>query len=937
MGYNYSDEDNIGWVAAHLTQTRFLPGPSVREVMVELVGLKERLCGERNAYTQISYNSLSAAAYTIGDELRQSKFNRRVNDSHLSLSNSSCIEYTRREGGKYAILTNEFKEFIMSPVSKMLKLDTTGIPEVDKLKDLLDRMDRKEKELVASDLQAKTYCQFIHANGISMIGSPSLEMFARGFEGATLPIRWPASRGPWDMRAMKLPYLETFPECKNFISANVEPIFMYDYTKLRISEKVKELEEERGNYIDAMGNKVSSEANANYPIWRIAYLAVPIEGSFMESYNIVDDNENVLFQLKKGIDSRLGSLLFLWAGYKYQEWRSMGSPPLPVDPVPISEPGVKSRIATKSRVWLNLFLSPAGHALRDAMNNLPGARVGLQGSNHAWEFEASFGRHADKWKSIEAISTSDLTAATDYLEHDLAATALKSFVDGLHPDDHGRDAISYKAYLTAAIELHCSPRLLLEVPSSFRRGKTTRYSKTLKAYKKVCPLTELVTVEHDNVEYSGYVTKRGVLMGEPIAKMVLSMLSLSAERSARANDRVPTTDLREFAVSSRKRHLYACAADDHIGIGQVSYLKAIASRLETWSGVVNWEKYAISNRMAHYCQDYIMKPKPSHKYDVRISGPRYKIDHVPLRLLSDRRKTGPSSFEEPNPFPGKIKDLGERLSWIGKGTSFNLGVVYLAKLGLGRWFGRDIIKDSTSYISQAYGGRGLPYIPGIEIRWPEEMRFALANWDDPVIQRLASGVKSSRVRGILIDPFENDKSKATALGLEILDMEQTLEEQRDERFGSQSMTSSYRNIKERYVPIDRVHDIDQKVQSCVRAFEGQSAFGQSTFVTYQARVRRVRANYRTYWLEMGRQITDPVELRKNLRQFPQRYNKYVRREDLGKVLPSPLVPSYTITTETLGGTAGLAEFPGNVITLPLPRTQVPDRIESASAASTVED
>jgi hypothetical protein len=184
-----------------------------------------------------------------------------------------------------------------------------------------------------------------------------------------------------------------------------------------------------------------------------------------------------------------------------------------------------------------------------------------------------------------------------------------------------------------------------------------------------------------------------------------------------------------------------------------------------------------------------------------------------------------------------------------------------------------------------------------------------------------------------VSPYENERAKATALGLEILTQAEAQAENQDARFGSQSLTSSWRAINDTMVPIERVHDIDQKVQSAVKAFGGPKAFDQSSFVSFPSRIRRIRSGMKMLWVEFGKQVADIDAMRRNLRSFPQAYTEFIRRSDLSQVIPTPLVPSYTISTGTMGGAAGLAEFPGNVLPLPTSGSQVPDRTESVSAVS----
>jgi len=93
-------------------------------------------------------------------------------------------------------------------------------------------------------------------------------------------------------------------------------------------------------------------------------------------------------------------------------------------------------------------------------------------------------------------------------------------------------------------------------------------------------------------------------MGEPLTKMILSLLSIAAERAARADPVSLNPSVLDYRRSKGKLHQYACAGDDHIGIGKISYLKQIPRVLQYWSGEISWDKYCISRYGAHYCQDF---------------------------------------------------------------------------------------------------------------------------------------------------------------------------------------------------------------------------------------------------------------------------------------------------------------------------------------------
>merc|ERR1712206_9952 len=78
------------------------------------------------------------------------------------------------------------------------------------------------------------------------------------------------------------------------------------------------------------------------------------------------------------------------------------------------------------------------------------------------------------------------------------------------------------------------------------------------------------------------------------------------------------------------------------------------------------------------------------------------------------------------------------------------------------------------------------------------------------------------------------------------------------------------------------------------------------FLTYGQRQRRVVAGFRAYFLEAGRPMVNDDQVRENLRRFPSHFDLFVRRSEVDNVFPTPLLPSLTITAETMGG---LRDFP----------------------------
>jgi hypothetical protein len=854
------------------------------------------------------------------------------------------LEFTRQQGGKLAILWGEFREFLDSKISTHFSVAIKDTENLFILSELLRRI----KEIVASKDSKRTDTS-----------ESERELYTKGDFLWRINLKDEIRKTPM----FGLPKNRTFQEVRRLNNPDLPEVFnefprltgmlpsgfqmedvadAYQIAMINLNERIERIRREQTGIFDAIGNEICPVQYVDEPIWRAAYLSEPLqETEFAMPSPLEDENGNRILNLQAGIDSRLGMLLFLWSEIKYRNWIANGKKPLPVDPVPISEPGVKARIATKSLIWINLYLSPASHLIKDVMLTIPGCRVGLKGSDHAWNFEASFGRHSSSWKEIESISTSDLTAATDWLEHDMASSSMKAFLDGRFSEHPARN------YLHNAINLVCSPRLIIEKPACFNLKGGVRNPKI---YRKFKTSSDSLSVEHENKFYKGYVTKRGILMGEPLTKMILSLLSIAAERSARANSSTTNPSLSDFMRSRRTLHQYACAGDDHIGLGKTSYLKQIPLVLQYWSGEISWDKYCISHYGAHYCQDFLIKPQPGPNYALRklselarqgrlVERPKYKLDHIWLRLFSDRRKVGSAVFEETNPFPGKSKALTEMLGWTGRDLDFRLNLVLLQKLGLGRWFPAAYLKDPRSYVPQAFGGRGLLTLPNIELTLSESMKYCIVNSEDIAV-RIANGSGDSRkLRGVILD--ESDKALARLKELDI--RVYTREEAEDDAsandlasFGEVSRTALQSKLSEQFVDYDRLDLTEKKISVITKAFKGPSVLKEEQ-KSYEGRMRSVAKAQKRIFDARG-EITPAPMVQVAIRQpWASIRRLYVLRSELTELLPRGVIPSFTIPVDFLAGSMSQIEVEDRVVRpqLAVAGTDILARIESdaMSAAS----
>jgi hypothetical protein len=320
------DKDKM-WYVAHLTQSRFLPGPSRSEVVHELVGLKNRLCGDRAdwAPSQQATDSIFSAAYQVGSELTKTKGFRIPDQGHLSLSNSGCIEFSRRKGGKLALLWNEYKKFIERPVSYYFDITVKTTPELKRLQEILERVDAELSD--PNDSRLEFRCCPLNARP----------------HGSGTPEHY------YDREANFLSRFENLEELVEFSKRTL------DHNEIRVAydnlkRKIEALEHDSKGTYDPLGNTICKNQYRDLPLWKIAYLEEPLlENQFREQDFIRFLDGTKVMETRAGVDSRFGKLLFLWSTIEFEDW-DKSRQALPVEAVPISEPGVKSRVATKSLI-----------------------------------------------------------------------------------------------------------------------------------------------------------------------------------------------------------------------------------------------------------------------------------------------------------------------------------------------------------------------------------------------------------------------------------------------------------------------------------------------------------------------------------------------------------------------------------------------------------
>jgi hypothetical protein len=216
--------------------------------------------------------------------------------------------------------------------------------------------------------------------------------------------------------------------------------------------------------------------------------------------------------------------------------------------------------------------------------------------------------------------------ATDHIPHEVGKALLNGFIEGLG---------IVSPLFDLAIELLCSPRLIL--------------------------------LDHFNEVFE---SRRGVFMGEPLTKTVLTLLNLCCEE----------VSIRKFLhldfetpvqVSWR---CFAVGGDDHIAYGPLPYLEGITETHLRAGSMISDTKHSISTKLVNYCEKLLEVSKFRSFTDPQsvnngVEGYRASpfIDSIKVRLLSPCSKNI-DIVNDRNTAIGKGRSLGKTLRWLNSVT-----------------------------------------------------------------------------------------------------------------------------------------------------------------------------------------------------------------------------------------------------------------------------
>jgi hypothetical protein len=393
---------------------------------------------------------------------------------------------------------------------------------------------------------------------------------------------------------------------------------------------------------------------------------------------------------RQGFDDAIGEQI-LAASYVAMQQEMQGVSMIPLRVLTITEPGCKARIVTTGPWWLYVLQQSQAHVTRAFLAAHPSAESGLMRTDQAWQYLYQICKARNFFKDSFACLSSDLTSATDAIPREVAKHLLKGFIDGI-------------GYTGPLIDIAIS----------------------------LVSLDRLCLVEQNGRSFRAI---RGVFMGEPLAKTILTLLNLSCEEIAIRN--FLKVDFKTpVGVSWR---CFSVAGDDHIAIGPKGYLEEITRTHIRAGSLISPDKHGISNVIVRYCEKILdirnIKNLSWTPRNINDSPELYMespfVDSIKIRLLSPCSKSH-ENFNDRNTAIGKAKSLSNTLRWLHR-PHFSKKWVAMVR---DRFFQRmgPLLPDRSSgvywhlLLPEYFGGLGLwieEDIPFLPTRLPPPSRWAI--------------------------------------------------------------------------------------------------------------------------------------------------------------------------------------------------------------------
>lgn len=305
----------------------------------------------------------------------------------------------------------------------------------------------------------------------------------------------------------------------------------------------------------------------------------------------------------------------------YVAWKSArdyvnNNLPIPVRISPVPEVGGKTRVVSMGPWWLMVLQSPFGHFLQDCLKSDYDGSPCLYRASPSWD---AFLSMKDVYhKDGMAWSFSDMTSCTDAYPKDLALELLVRFLQGM--------GINYSSDCLSVLV----GTLLVDRLAIFEDG-------------------------------TNLLLKRGVLMGEPLTKSMLT-LYMSCLRSLSLRRRLGHWSPKELPGW----FLFHIGGDDHLVHGPVPYLVSVQDLIVESGFLIDLSRYGYTIFGGLYLQTPFYFRGTDLKRVDAVFTEDYSLsvycDNIKAKLLSPNTK--PHTVQnEWNVAVGKAIALGKALTY----------------------------------------------------------------------------------------------------------------------------------------------------------------------------------------------------------------------------------------------------------------------------------
>jgi hypothetical protein len=276
----------------------------------------------------------------------------------------------------------------------------------------------------------------------------------------------------------------------------------------------------------------------------------------------------------------------------------------------ICEPGPKARTTTSSSFYHSNVLQVYSHISLEILRAVPEVRSGISKSRHGWVWSSELN---DQWlfEGPRFALSTDLKTATDYFSWKVVRKLLNAFQSVVHLPQW---------YHETVVNVLTHPRKVMYQGQTFIRQ-----------------------------------TKRGCLMGDPVTKSVLTLLSLAVSYRCKMSNRL----FKSVGVG-----------DDFVAVSAArATLELALSSFRDFGAVISEDDTYISDSVMYFTEECIEIPKSPADTIQQVMKSRdwsrmIYIDIVKGRLLLDAKKNRDDFSYTPT---GRITQLGKDMSYLKDG------------------------------------------------------------------------------------------------------------------------------------------------------------------------------------------------------------------------------------------------------------------------------